>query len=107
MINNKNTNVVKNISNENVIEEILISPESDSIGIAFTSSVKSNFHVLNIVQLLYSMNDDSYSPVQELATFSFQNYEELKEFIQKLPRLSGIDMLLLLNPLKSNSSLQN
>lgn len=92
---------------DNVIELVLFSPNSDNVGIVLTSIKNENEHILRIIQLLYSVQDNSYDPIQELASFSFKTYDELKDFIEELPNVSGIDMLLLLNPLAPSSFMQN
>ncbi len=45
------------------------------------------------------MDEDAFFPVQELASFSFGTKGEMKNFVKRLPEMSGLEMLLLLNPL--------
>ncbi len=103
----KPINFSDDIFNDTSIELTLFSPVSDDVGVIVVSSKENNAHTLRIIQLLYSPQDESYSPIQELAAFSFQTYKQLEDFLEKLPNISGIDMLLLLNPLRNNSSFQN
>lgn len=82
------------------LEDVIFPINSDKTGVVVLSQKgKNNDSVMRLFQLLLDQEADQYYPVQELAAFSFQSYEELKDFLITLPNLNGIEMLMLLNPL--------
>ena len=103
----RSINFSHDIFKHSSIEQTLFSPTADDLGVIIVSSKEKNTHVLRIIQLLYSFPEQSFIPVQELVSFDFQTYEQLTDFLENLPNLSGMDMLLLLNPLTDNSDIQN
>jgi len=82
------------------VETTIFSPENEIIAIAALSKIENSAHILSLWQLLKDQN--SYHPVQELAAFSFLDRVDLEDFLHRLPDMSGIEMLLILNPLPSN-----
>lgn len=88
------------------IESTFFSPVDDNVGIAALSHLENNQHVLRLYHLLRN-NNLKYHPVQELAAFSFVAYEELIDFLKRLPQMSGFEMLLLLNPLPQSPQSKN
>ena len=99
MYNHKKINYPHQLVKDmNVEETIFPTIESDTGIVTLSQQVNAN-HILRIYQLLLNSEDDSYDIVQELAAFTFNNREKLTSFINELPQLNGIEMLLLLNPL--------
>lgn len=80
------------------IESTIFSPGNEKVGIATLSEEQDAQFVLRIY-LLIQKKDEKYHLKQELAAFSFKSRKELDEFLVKLPNLSGLEMLLLLNPM--------
>ncbi|HLR51707.1 MAG TPA: hypothetical protein VK072_02410 [Candidatus Avamphibacillus sp.] len=82
------------------IETTIFTEENDLLGVAVLSEVADNsIHVLRIYQMFWFNEEKAFSPVQELAAFSFPNREELDDFLMRLPEISGLEMLMLVNPL--------
>src|SRR5690625_1198048 len=109
---NENKSVVyPNELLENMRVEGTIFPENASdVGIATLSHEVGSAHILRIYQLLFNNEADAYDLVQELAAFTFQDRIELVSFLEDLPHLNGLEMLMLLNPLdlkEINSSKNN
>lgn len=77
---------------------ISLSLENEEVGIIVLSELENDNHVLRLVHSI-EVDDEKYDFIQELAAFSFQSRQELNDFVQSLPNLSGLEMLLLLNPL--------
>ncbi len=79
------------------LETVIISPVSTEIGIAALSELSQSMHILRLYQLSFEEYENTYIPVQELEAFSFQHYDELTNFLEKLPEMSALEMLLVLN----------
>ncbi|WP_445491518.1 hypothetical protein [Niallia sp. 03133] len=77
-------------------EGIMISPVDVNIGIAALSEKEYENQILRLYQLVREENTYHFS--HELAAFRFTSYHELDPFLQKLPAISGLEMLMLLNP---------
>lgn len=80
-----------------LIETTIFSPENEDIGIAILSEFQGGTYVMRIYQLEQSQHE-KYSPIQELAAFSFHSRRKFDEFLESLPEMSGLEMLLALNP---------
>src|SRR5690625_8028440 len=93
----RSINFSHDIFKHSSIEQTLFSPTADDLGVIIVSGKEKNTHILRIIQLLYSFPEQRFIPVQELASFDFQTYEQLKDFLENLPNLSGIDMLSIIN----------
>ncbi|WP_085993243.1 hypothetical protein [Oceanobacillus senegalensis] len=81
------------------IETTIFTPQDEKIGIAALSETENANITLRLYQLLRSDDNHVYSPVIELAAFSFSNRQDMNEFLKKLPDMTGIEMLMLLNPI--------
>lgn len=85
-----------------------IFPESSSpIGVANLSHQEGSSHVLRIYQLLFNNDQNAYEFVQELTAFTFNSRQELIDFLESLPHLNGLEMLMLLNPLQQTQEYLN
>jgi hypothetical protein len=85
------------------LETTIFSPENDNFAVAALSEEVGPTLILHLYQLVVD-EDGGYQPVQELAAFSFQNRLDLDDFLDRLPEISGLEMLMLLNPLPSGST---
>jgi len=84
------------------IERTIFSENDSQVGVATLSQEEHSEHILRIFQLLFNYDENAYEYIQELAAFTFQNRAELVYFLDKLPHLTGLEMLMLLNPLHPN-----
>ncbi|HLS61328.1 MAG TPA: hypothetical protein VK044_09375 [Virgibacillus sp.] len=89
------------------IELIMLTPVSDQVAASVLSEFIQGKYTLHIHQLELSTDKEHYQFVQELATFQIDTRAELDEMIERLPKLSGIEMLFLLNPQPDFLSLMN
>ncbi|WP_087974176.1 hypothetical protein [Oceanobacillus rekensis] len=85
------------------LETTIFSPENEFFAVAALSEEVGPTLVLHLYQLVID-EDGGYQAVQELAAFSFQSRLNLEEFLGRLPEISGLEMLMLLNPLPSGST---
>ncbi|MFC4024758.1 hypothetical protein ACFOUV_13225 [Oceanobacillus longus] len=85
------------------LETTIFSPANDVFGVAALSEEVGPTLILRLYQLVVN-EDNAYQPVQELAAFSFGNRLELESFLDRLPEISGLEMLMLLNPLQGAGS---
>lgn len=95
----KNISIPSNLSNSLKLEETFFPSNSDRVGIAVFSEVNENQDILRIIQIVYNDDTSNFEFTQELAAFSFDNRDKLEDFIISLPALTGLEMLMLLNPL--------
>ncbi|MEI3613599.1 hypothetical protein [Pseudogracilibacillus sp. SO30301A] len=79
------------------LETVIFSPVSTEIGVAALSESSQSIHILRLYKLIFEEYENTYKPVQELEAFSFQHYDELTDFLEKLPEMSALEMLLVLN----------
>jgi len=85
---------------QNMRVEGTIFPENASqVGVATFSQQNGSDHILRIYQLLFNNTESVYEPVKELAAFNFMSRRDLVGFLDDLPHLNGLEMLMLLNPL--------
>lgn len=81
------------------IEDTFFPTNSNDIGIAVLSHFQDSVHIMRIYQLLLNNDSGSFEPIQELASFSFASREGFEELLGMLPNMTGLEMLMLLNPL--------
>lgn len=85
------------------IETAIFPEHHDDFGVAVLSEVDEDSSIiLSIYQMVWSNDEEAFSPVQELEAFRFWNREDLEEFLTRLPNITGLEMLMLLNPLPNN-----
>lgn len=89
------------------VEKTIFTEILNEIGIAMLSQLDGSANVLRIYQLMYNKVNESYEVLQELAAFTFEKRRELLTFLRGFPNLSGIEMLLLLNPINLNNTSLN
>lgn len=82
------------------IETTIFTEQNDIFGIAVLSETDQDFtFTLRIYQLMWSKDEEAFAPVQELEAFRFLTRQQLEDFVKRLPEISGLEMLMLLNPL--------
>lgn len=83
-----------------VVETTIFTEQNDIYGIAALSEEgEGSTFILRIHQLMWLDDEGAFSPVQELEAFSFLNRGDLDDFLTRLPNITGLEMLMLLNPL--------
>lgn len=99
--NDVNVNIPNELLEEMEIQGTIVSPIYTEMGILVLSKGMIQFSrdvTIRIYYLKQAADRKSYDVYYELEAFSFTNYNEAKKFIKHLPKMSGIEMLLLLNP---------
>lgn len=81
------------------IEQTLFPSNSDDVGISILSSIENDLHIMRVYQLLLNQSTMVYEPVQEMVSFSFENRSEFVDFLTQLPNLTGLELLILMNPI--------
>lgn len=79
------------------VEATIFSPEYPALGVAVLLEETDGMFVLHLLELV--QYEEFFFPIQDLAAFSFGTRRKLKDFVNRLPEMSGLEMLLLLNPL--------
>ncbi|WP_087974170.1 hypothetical protein [Oceanobacillus rekensis] len=93
----------KQLLEKMTLDTTIFSPTNEIFAVsALTEEVGSTL-ILRLYQLALD-EDRIYRPVQELAAFSFRNRLELDDFLGRLPEISGLEMLMLLNPIPDGST---
>ncbi|NMH72767.1 hypothetical protein HF078_06760 [Bacillus sp. RO2] len=91
------------------IEGTAISPSHPGVGVLILSKGFNQFSkeiVIRLYRIQKDTNTESYYIVLELEAFMFKKYKEAKDFFEKLPNMTGLEMLLLLNPIHPSVNLQ-
>ncbi len=89
------------------IEGTIFPKSKSNMGVATLSHEVNSKHILRIYHLLLNDGEDNYEVIQELAAFTFEDRDELLYFLDDLPDLNGLEMLMLLNPFPQNNLLVN
>jgi len=95
-------NLPNELLKEMAIHATIISPSKPDVGVLV---LKKGFHqfskeiVVRIYRLQKEVTCESYYINNELEAFMFTSYKAAKEFLDNLPNMTGLEMLLLLNPL--------
>lgn len=80
-------------------ESIIFSPQNQEIAIVILSAKEGGHHIIRTYRLHLYPDDDLFHFVQELEAFQLETRREAQDFIDNLPSMSAIDMMLLLNPI--------
>ena len=88
--------------NDMSIEQTFFPSNSDEVGVAVLSHVENEVHIMRIYQLVLSMESNAFEPIQEMVSFAFESRKELIDFLERLPNLTGLEMLMLLNPISTD-----
>ncbi|MCM3620523.1 hypothetical protein M3936_23495 [Sutcliffiella horikoshii] len=107
--NNLKVEVPKEMLKGMQIEGTTVSPSHPEVGVLILSKGFNQFSTEIVFRLYRIQKDpttDSYYIVLELEAFMFKRFKEAKDFLEKLPNMTGLEMLLLLNPVHPVSNLQ-
>lgn len=91
------------------IEGTAISPSHPEVGVLIISKGFNQFSkeiLFRLYRIQKDFTTDSYYIVLELEAFMFKRFKEAKDFLEKLPNMTGLEMLLFLNPVHPASNLQ-
>lgn len=79
------------------IENIIVSPIDNRVAVAALSGKLKNMHLLRLYQLKRG-GDQNYFPTHEIGAFTFYSRKELKDFVNRLPKMSAIEILMVMSP---------
>jgi hypothetical protein len=81
------------------IESIIISPVFNNVGIVVLAGddPDSNSRLVRIYSIAKQENETTYRPVHELQAFLFPEKPFAKEFIERLPQMSAIELMFAMN----------
>lgn len=105
--NTKNVVFPNEMLEEMNIEDTFFPTNSDEVGVAALSHILDKVHIMRIYQLIRNNDSNTFEPIQEMASFSFGSREDFEEFLGMLPNLTGLEMLMLLNPLSFDDNQLN
>lgn len=97
------------LTKEMTIHTTFISPTKPEVGVLVLTK---GLHQLSkeIVVRLYRLQkkslDESYYIINELEALMFTSFKAARAFLNNLPNMTGLEMLLLLNPMSKTSKLQ-
>ncbi|RAN85906.1 hypothetical protein B5P41_32365 [Bacillus sp. SRB_28] len=74
-----------------------MSPINKNVGIAALSGKKDDLYLLRLYQLI-RRKERKYFPTYEIEAFSFCSREHLWEFVDQLPKMSALEILMAMNP---------
>lgn len=83
------------------IERTFFPSNSDEVGVAVLSHIENEERIIHIYQLVLNMKSNVFEPTQEMASFAFEGSDDFFYFLDKLPNLTGLEMLMLLNPIST------
>lgn len=80
-------------------ELVLISPINHDVGVTGITEKYNNKHLIRLYQL-FRDEDQRYYPTHEIGAFTFSSRSELEIFVNHLPQMTAIEILMLMSPLK-------
>src|SRR5690625_7983377 len=80
------------------IESTLFLPNNEDLGVAILSKQINDHYIAKVYQLSLSEDQQQYNFIQELAVFKYETQDEIDQLITRLPEMSGLEMLIMLNP---------
>lgn len=83
------------------IEEVFFASNSDEVAILITSKKEYVNYIMRLYQLQLNEANNKYEPVKELAAFSFQSESDLLSFLKRLPNMTALEILILLEDQRS------
>lgn len=83
------------------IEEVFFASNSNEIAILVTSKKEYVNYIMRLYQLQLNEVSNKYEPIKELAAFSFQNEPDLLSFLNRLPNMTALEILMLLEDQRS------
>ncbi len=82
------------------IEFVTLSPIDGRIAVSALSGKTKSKYILRLYQLT-RREDGKLFPTHEIGAFSFYTRKQLNDFVDKLPKMSAIEILMVLNPFSS------
>lgn len=81
------------------IESVIISPVYQNVGIVILAGddQETNGRLVRIYSMVKQDDETTYSLVQELQAFLFPERPFAKEFIERLPQMSAIELMFAMN----------
>lgn len=79
------------------IENLIVSQLDNRIAILPLSGESQNMHLLRLYQLIRG-EDQQYFPTNEIGAFRFYLRKELVDFLIRLPKMTALEILMLMNP---------
>lgn len=79
-------------------ELVLISPINQDIGVTGITGKYNSKHLIRLYQL-FREEDQRYYPTHEIGAFTFSSRFELKKFVDHLPQMTALEILMLMSPL--------
>lgn len=107
--NDLNVEIPKGMLDGMKVEATAVSPSHPDVGVLILSKGFNQFSTEIVFRLYRIQKDpttDCYYISLELEAFMFKRFKEAKDFLEKLPNMTGLEMLLLLNPVHPASNLQ-
>lgn len=86
------------------IEAVIISPIYRNVGIVILAKDdnETNSRLVRIYSIVKQDDETTYRPVQELQAFLFPEKPFAKEFIERLPQMSAIELMFAMNGLNES-----
>jgi hypothetical protein len=84
------------------IEDIIFSPRYVRIGVVVLSGKLKNKRLLRLYQIVRLEGWDCFVPTHEIGAFTFHNKMALKDFVERLPEMSSLEILMIINPHPNN-----
>lgn len=81
------------------IESVIISPVYHNVGIVILAGddQETNFRLVRVYSIAKQDDETTYGLVQELQAFLFPEKPFAKEFIERLPQMSAIELMFAMN----------
>src|SRR5690625_6132285 len=89
------------------IESTLFLPNNEDLGVAILSKQINDHYIAKVYQLSLSEDQQQYNFIQELAVFKYETQDEIDQLITRLPEMSGLEMLIMLNPDRKSTRLNS
>ncbi|MBM7580814.1 hypothetical protein [Jeotgalibacillus terrae] len=107
--NNVKVTIPDEMREEMEIQSTIVNPVNPDVAILVMSKGLNHFSneiVIRLYLLQKNHTDHTFDIQYELEAFMFLNYKQARNFIKRLPNMSGLEMLLLLNPQPPVTQLQ-
>ena len=79
------------------IENLIVSPHDHRIAVIPLSGKSQNMHQLRLYQLVRG-EDQQFFPTHEIGAFRFYSRKALVDFLTRLPKMSALEILMLIHP---------
>jgi hypothetical protein len=96
--NNIKVEFPEGVLNGKKIEDIIVSPIDNRIGVAVVSGKLKSMYLLRLYQIINGGEWDCYVPTHEIGAFSFTSRLKLMDFVKHLPEMTALEILMIMNP---------